>query len=138
MLFRSGQHIVTVVMDGENAVFTIDGVEGLTLDFPVSEGIRLGLAVFARAVPDSTQMVFKSVNIWNEGEPTPPTDLELFYSVEDGELVLRWEAATGASLEVAPTADSASWTILESELVGGAYQVRVPMTGAAAFYRLTK
>ena len=133
-----GHHIITVVMDGENAVFTIDGVEGLTLDFPVSEGIRLGVAVFARAVPDATQMVFKSVNIWNEGEPTPPTDLELFYSVEDGDLVLRWEAVSGASLEVAPTADSASWTIMEAELVGGAWQCRVPMTGAAAFYRLTK
>ena len=97
------------------------------------------MAVFARAVPDATQMVCKSVNIWNEGEPVPPvTDLELFYSVEDGDLVLRWDAATGASLEVAPTADSASWTIMEAELVGGAWQCRVPMTSAAAFYRLTK
>ncbi|MBR5977981.1 MAG: immunoglobulin domain-containing protein, partial [Verrucomicrobia bacterium] len=71
--------------------------------------------------------------------PVPPvSDLELGYSIEGADLVLRWAAETGASLEVAPTADSASWTILEGELVGGAYQCKVPMTGAAGYYRLVK
>jgi hypothetical protein len=67
-------------------------------------------------------------------------DLTLSYSVEDTvtgvELVLRWAAESGAVLEVAPTADSASWTILEGELVGGAWQFRAPMTEAAGYYRL--
>ena len=67
-------------------------------------------------------------------------DLTLSYSVEDTvtgvELVLSWAVSSNASLEVAPTADSASWTIIEPALVGGAYQVRVPMTEAAGFYRL--
>ena len=76
---------------------------------------------------------------WIINTPEPPvSDLVLDYSIEGDELVLRWDAATGASLEVAPTADSASWTIMEAELVGGAWQCRVPMTSAAAFYRLTK
>ncbi len=63
-------------------------------------------------------------------------DLTLSYSVEGDELVLRWAAESGAVLEVAPTADSASWTILEGELVGGAWQFRAPMTEAAGYYRL--
>ncbi|MBO7107597.1 MAG: immunoglobulin domain-containing protein, partial [Verrucomicrobia bacterium] len=76
---------------------------------------------------------------WIINTPEPPvSDLVLDYSIEGDELVLRWDAATGASLEVAPTADSASWTIMEAELVGGAWQCRVPMSEAAAFYRLTK
>ena len=76
---------------------------------------------------------------WTINTPEPPvTDLVLDYSVEGDDLVLRWDAATGASLEVAPTADSASWTIMEAELVGGAWQCRVPMASAAAFYRLVK
>ena len=71
--------------------------------------------------------------------PVPPVgDLELSYSIEGADLVLRWAAETGASLEVAPTADSANWTILQGELVGGAYQCKVPMTEAAGFYRLVK
>ena len=71
--------------------------------------------------------------------PVPPVgDLELSYSIEGADLVLRWEAASGASLEVAPTADSANWTILQGELVGGAWQCKVPMTEAAGFYRLVK
>jgi hypothetical protein len=76
---------------------------------------------------------------WIINTPEPPvSDLILDYSIEGDELVLRWDAATGASLEVAPTADSANWTIMEAELVGGAWQCRVPMTSAAAFYRLVK
>ena len=63
-------------------------------------------------------------------------ELTLSYSIEGDELVLRWEAASGASLEVAPTADSTSWTILQGELVGGAYQFRAPMSEATGFYRL--
>ncbi len=63
-------------------------------------------------------------------------DLTLSYSIEGDELVLSWAVSSNASLEVAPTADSASWTIIEPALVGGAYQVRVPMTEAAGFYRL--
>ncbi|MBO4715142.1 MAG: hypothetical protein J5672_03465, partial [Verrucomicrobia bacterium] len=67
-------------------------------------------------------------------------DLTLSYSVEDTvtgvELVLRWAVSSGAVLEVAPTADSARWTILEGELVDGAYQFRTPMTEAAGYYRL--
>ena len=76
---------------------------------------------------------------WTINTPEPPvTDLELAYAVEGDELVLSWAVSSNASLEVAPTADSASWTIIEPALVGGAYQVRVPMSEAAAFYRLTK
>ena len=76
---------------------------------------------------------------WTISTPEPPvTDLELAYAVEGDELVLSWAVSSNASLEVAPTADSASWTIIEPALVGGAYQVRVPMSEAAAFYRLTK
>ena len=76
---------------------------------------------------------------WTVNTPEPPvTDLELAYSIDGDELVLSWAVSSGASLEVAPTADSASWTIIEPELVGGAWQVRVPMTEDAAFYRLTK
>ena len=71
--------------------------------------------------------------------PAPPvSDLELAYSIEGADLVLRWEATSEAVLEVAPTADSANWTVIQGELVGGAYQVRVPMTEAAGFYRLAK
>ena len=63
-------------------------------------------------------------------------DLTLSYSVEGDELILRWAADSGAVLEVAPTADSASWTILEGELVGGAWQFRAPMSEAMGYYRL--
>jgi hypothetical protein len=67
-------------------------------------------------------------------------DLTLSYSVEDTvtgvELVLRWAVSSGAVLEVAPTADSTSWTLLRAEFVDGAYQCRVPMNEAAGFYRL--
>ena len=76
---------------------------------------------------------------WTISTPEPPvTDLELAYAVEGDELVLSWAVSSNASLEVAPTADSAKWTIIEPALVGGAYQVRVPMSEAAAFYRLVK
>ena len=81
---------------------------------------------------------FSNVTFVGGDVPPPVGDLELSYSIEGDNLVLRWEAATGASLEVAPTADSASWTVLQGELVGGAYQCSVPMTEAAGFYRLTK
>ena len=63
-------------------------------------------------------------------------ELTLSYSIEGDELVLRWAAESGANLEVAPTADSTSWTLLRAEFVGGAYQCRVPMNEAAGFYRL--
>ena len=81
---------------------------------------------------------FSNVTFVGGDVPPPVGDLELSYSIEGDNLVLRWEAASGASLEVAPTADSASWTILQGELVGGAYQCSVPMTEAAGFYRLVK
>ena len=74
---------------------------------------------------------------WTVNTPEPPvSDLELAYAVDGDELVLEWAVSSDAVLEVAPTADSAVWTIIEPELVGGAWQVRVPMSEAAGFYRL--
>ncbi|MBO7391255.1 MAG: hypothetical protein J6U77_02030, partial [Verrucomicrobia bacterium] len=74
---------------------------------------------------------------WTVNTPEPPvSDLELAYAVDGDELVLEWAVSSDAVLEVAPTADSASWTILEGELVGGAWQFRAPMTEAAGYYRL--
>ena len=65
--------------------------------------------------------------------PGPVSGDELVWALEEGKLILSWEKG---SLEVAPTADSTSWTLLRAEFVGGAYQCRVPMNEAAGFYRL--
>lgn len=81
---------------------------------------------------------FTNVSIKERVDPPTPTDLVLSYDFDGENLTLRWDAASGASLEVAPTADSTSWTILEGELVGGAYQCVVPVSQSAGYYRLTK
>ena len=81
---------------------------------------------------------FSDVTFVGDDVPPPVTDLVLSYDFDGENLTLRWEAASGASLEVAPTADSANWTILEGELVGGTYQCVVPVSEAAGYYRLTR
>ena len=101
--------------------------------------LYVGMFVSSVNVQSSDDCAYFSDVTFEGGDVPPPVgDLELFYSIEGDNLVLRWEAASGASLEVAPTADSASWTVLQGELVGGAWQCSVPMTEAAGFYRLVR
>ncbi|MBR6461205.1 MAG: hypothetical protein IKS95_05200, partial [Verrucomicrobia bacterium] len=126
--------------DGVNWEQYLETYTGEWLDGDLGTELPLyvGMFVTSHDMNSSDACAYFSNVTFVGGDVPPVGDLELFYSIEGEDLVLRWEAATGASLEVAPTADSASWTIIEGELVGGAYQARVPMAQAAGFYRLVK
>ena len=113
--------------------------EWLDGDLGTELPLYIGMFVTSHDMNSSDACAYFSDVTFVGGDVPPPVgDLELSYSIEGDNLVLRWEAASGASLEVAPTADSANWTILQGEFVGGAYQARVPMTDDAAYYRLVK
>ncbi|MBR4249225.1 MAG: hypothetical protein IKQ24_03625, partial [Verrucomicrobia bacterium] len=127
--------------DGVNWEQYLETYTGEWLDGDLGTDLPLYIGMFVTSHDQNSSdacAYFSDVTFVGGDVPPPVTDLELAYSIEGEDLVLRWEAATGASLEVAPTADSANWTIIEGELVGGAYQARVPMAQAAGFYRLVK
>ena len=128
-------------MDGQDWTLFTETITNGWADGAMGSSLPLYVGMFVTShTTESSDACgyFSNVTFVGGDVPPPVTDLELSYSIEGDNLVLRWEAASGASLEVAPTADSASWTILQGELVGGAWQCSVPMTEAAGFYRLTK
>ena len=127
--------------DGINWEQYLETYTGEWLDGDLGTELPLYIGMFVTSHDQNSSdacAYFSDVTFVGGDVPPPVSDLELSYSIEGDNLVLRWEAATGASLEVAPTADSASWTVLQGELVGGAYQCSVPMSEAAGFYRLVK
>ena len=127
--------------DGINWEQYLETYTGEWLDGDLGTDLPLYIGMFVTSHTTESSdacAYFSDVTFVGGDVPPPVSDLELTYSVEGDELVLRWEAASGASLEVAPTADSVNWTIIHGELVGGAYQARVPMTDAEAYYRLVK
>ncbi len=127
-------------MDGKDWTLFTETITNGWADGAMGSSLPLyvGMWVTSHTTESSDACGYFSNVTFVGGDVPPVTDLELSYSIEGDNLVLRWDAASGASLEVAPTADSANWTILKGELVGGAYQCSVPMTEAAGFYRLTK
>lgn len=135
-LTDQGAHKVRIVADGQTATFYVDGHAGTPVLFPISEGIRFGLGVFARAVPDNTWAVFKNASVWVDGsEPsTPPV---LAFEVVDGKLILRWAVSSGATLEVSPQASGGTWTHAGEPLLdSGTFYYEVPVDSGTAYYRL--
>ena len=82
-------------------------------------------------------------NPWN-GIPTEawnpePRPVLAWRTDETGELlILSWSGALAGAVEVAPSAEG-PWTVLapKAELIGGAWQLAIPISGASGFYRLT-
>ena len=135
-LTDQGAHKVRIVADGETATFYVNGFAGKPVLFPISEGIRFGLGVFARAVPDNTWSIFKNASVWVDGSE-PPTPPELAFEVVDGMLILRWAVSSGASLEVSPLASGGTWTLVGEPLIdAGTFYYEVPVDSDAAYYRL--
>ena len=134
-----GEHTLKMVANGSTVELYVDNVLGAVLDFPESE-VYFGFGVYARMVPDKASGTFAKAKLWGEStggdEPEGPV---LAWTVEGEELVFRWAVSSNAVLEVAPTADSAAWTLAgdPAEIEDGTYIYRVPLTEAAAFYRLT-
>jgi hypothetical protein len=134
-----GSHLITVTLNGKEAAFTIDGVKGLTLDFPVSEGIRLGVGLFARADGDAVWVSFRSVNVWGPA-PVPVESPELAYSYEDGKLILRWAASARAELEFRSGSTENKWILAgEAEIRDGTcyYEIPVKTDESEVYYRLS-
>ncbi len=78
-------------------------------------------------------------NVKLEAGEGPGPELVLGWETDGTNLILRWEAGTGATLQAAPSADALIWENLEGELVGGAMQYVVPLDlGDAIFFRLVK
>ncbi len=134
-----GEHTLKMVANGSTVELYVDNVLGAVLDFPESE-VYFGFGVYARMVPDKASGTFAKAKLWGEStggdEPEGPV---LAWTVEGEELVFRWAVSSNAVLEVAPTADSEAWTLAgdPAEIEDGTYIYRVPLTEAAAFYRLT-
>ncbi len=114
----------------------MDGFAGKPVVFPISDGIRFGLGVFARSVPDNTWSIFKNASVWVDGSEPPPAP-ELAFEVVDGKLILRWAVSSGASLEVSPLASGGTWTLVGEPLIdAGTFYYEVPVDSDAAYYRL--
>ena len=81
--------------------------------------------------------VFDNVSFVSEGETPVPEGPVLAYAIEGDELVLRWAVSSGAVLEVSSEADG-QWVLAgdPAEIEDGTYIYRLPLTEAAAFYRL--
>ena len=134
-----GSHLISVTLNGKEAVFTIDGVKGLTLDFPVSEGIRLGVGLFARAGGDAVWVSFREVNVWGAA-PVPVESPELAYTYENGHLILRWAASSRAELEFQSSSTGDRWILAgEAEIRDGTcyYEVPVKTDETEVYYRLS-
>lgn len=88
-----------------------------------------------------SRAVFSNV-VFQGGEPVPPVeDVYLGWDLDEtGEnLILRWQGSIQAFVEVAPTAVG-PWTVLPStaaELIGGAWQMTIPMAQECGYYRLS-
>lgn len=135
-LTDQGAHKVRIVADGQTATFYVDGYAGTPVLFPISEGIRFGLGVFARAVPDHTWSIFKNASVWVDGSE-PPTAPELAFEVVDGKLVLRWAVSSNATLEVSPQASGGLWTHAGVPgIKDGTWYYEVPVDSGTAYYRL--
>ncbi|MCK9316234.1 MAG: PA14 domain-containing protein [Verrucomicrobia bacterium] len=68
-----------------------------------------------------------------------PVDLVLGWDADGENMIVRWAADTGATLQVSTSADGPIWENLEGELVGGAMQYVVPLDlEDAVFFRLVK
>ena len=81
--------------------------------------------------------VFDNVSFVSGGEPPAPEGPVLAYAIEGEELVLRWAVSSGAVLEVSSEANG-QWVLAgdPAEIEDGTYIYRLPLTEAAAFYRL--
>lgn len=73
------------------------------------------------------------------GDIPEPSELVLGWEADGGNMIVRWAAGTGATLQVATSADAPIWEDLEGDLVGGAMQYVVPLNlEDAVFFRLVK
>ena len=81
--------------------------------------------------------VFDNVSFVSGSEPPAPEGPVLAYTIEGDELVLRWAVSSGAVLEVSAEANG-QWVLAgdPAEIEDGTYIYRLPLTEAAAFYRL--
>ncbi|MBQ7590760.1 MAG: hypothetical protein IJU47_08790, partial [Verrucomicrobia bacterium] len=62
-----GLHTIKLVATGETVTFFIDDVEGATVDFPFTDGVRFGFGVYARAADDYIEDAFGNVIITGTG-----------------------------------------------------------------------
>ncbi|MBR4250478.1 MAG: hypothetical protein IKQ24_10030, partial [Verrucomicrobia bacterium] len=60
-------HTIKLVATGETVTFFIDDVEGATVEFPFTEGVRFGFGVYARAAGDYIEDGFGNVVITGTG-----------------------------------------------------------------------
>jgi len=60
-------HTIKLVATGETVTFFIDDVEGATVEFPFTEGVRFGFGVYARADGDYIEDGFGNVVITGTG-----------------------------------------------------------------------
>lgn len=68
-----------------------------------------------------------------------PVDLVLGWETDGVNMIVRWAAGTGATLQAAVSADAPIWENIEGEMVGGAMQYVVPVDlEDALFFRLVK
>jgi len=69
-----GQHIVTLVADGQTVEVYVDDVLGATLNCPVAEGSQFGFGLYTRQVPDTASAYFMSTKIYGSDNPAvnPP------------------------------------------------------------------
>ena len=81
--------------------------------------------------------IFDNVSFVSGSEPPAPEGPVLAYAIEGEELVLRWAVSSGAVLEVSSEANG-QWVLAgdPAEIEDGTYIYRLPLTEAAAFYRL--
>jgi len=127
--------------DGINWTEYLEVYTGEWLDGEIGSELPLyvGMWVTSHIVTSSdARATFANVELV-AGEIPEPSDLELFWETDGANLILRWAAGTGATLQAATEANASLWENLEGEMVGGAMQLVVPLDlEDALFFRLVK
>jgi len=107
-----GVHDIKMVLNGKTVSFYVDEKLGGTYDYPVTENIKFGVAVFAREKDDRANARFNDLAIYGAGglEATnADTEPSLTYSISEGKICLEFDGLLEKSL------DGREWFALDEE-----------------------
>ncbi len=130
-----GLHRMKMVANGSTVRLYLDDVLGVELDFPFSEGLRVGFGTYSDDTGNVAIGRFDNVRVLGGEDTNPPTELTV---ARDGaQIVISWtgEGTLQQSTSLGPEAD---WTDVTPQPTGGSHTVDAGSAEGAMFFRLAR
>ncbi len=127
-----GNHRMGIIANGATVKLYLDGVFGVELPFPFSQGLTFGVGAYVAAATDVTIGYFDNVVIRGGAAPVV-TRSQLSVSQQAGTVTVTW-TGTG-TLESSPTLSPATWGAVTPAPTGNTYST-TPGAGGNLFFRV--